>query len=200
MKDRILELMKCLNVSNKAEFARQMGWKPQYLNNILNGSSIGLSPIISLLNNYPNLNARWLLLGEGNMFLEDNMCIIKNTPNSIDDYQSHSHADSVLKNDVLNNVVDENMFEDYEPNNVHHTDVNSSNFTLENFLEEDLRTPMEKERDACHSQIRQMYLELVAQFPGVKPHRIITAIANQFKRSIPNIRAILISQGVYHKK
>ena len=197
MKDRLLELIKCLNVSNKAEFARQMGWKPQYLNNILSGNSIGLSPIISLLTNYPNLNARWLLLGEGEMWLDNDIFKIHDNLKGVVECKSKLDLGNELNNDALNKVVNEDIYEEYTPSIS--ADVNLHNVTLDNGFEDDLRTPVEKERDAFHFQVRKRYLELVAQYPQVKPYRLITAVANQFKRSVPNVRAILISQGVYHK-
>ena len=174
-----------------------MGWKPQYLNNILSGNSIGLSPIISLLTNYPNLNARWLLLGEGEMWLDNDIFKIHNNLNGVVECKSKLDLGNELNNDALNNVVNEDIYEEYTPSIS--ADVNLHNVTLDNGFEDDLRTPVEKERDAFHSQVRKRYLELVAQYPQVKPYRLITAVANQFKRSVPNVRAILISQGVYHK-
>ena len=45
-----------------------MGWKPQYLFRMLKGESgIGIRPVVALLEKFPELNARWLLLGEGTM-------------------------------------------------------------------------------------------------------------------------------------
>ena len=51
-----------------AEFAELMGWSRQYLNKMLKGEGgIGLNPIAALLSKFPELNARWLILGEGQM-------------------------------------------------------------------------------------------------------------------------------------
>ena len=51
-----------------AEFAELMGWSRQYLNKLLKGEGgIGLNPVASLLSKFPELNARWLILGEGQM-------------------------------------------------------------------------------------------------------------------------------------
>ena len=52
---------------NKAEFARSVGWTPQYLNNLLREGSMGINPVVAVLERYPELNARWILLGEGAM-------------------------------------------------------------------------------------------------------------------------------------
>ena len=52
---------------NKAEFARSVGWTPQYLSNLLRERSMGINPVVPVLERYPELNARWILLGEGAM-------------------------------------------------------------------------------------------------------------------------------------
>lgn len=66
--DRLLEIIQYKTSGKQAEFAEIMGWSPQYLNRLTKGESgIGIRPIISLLEKFPELNARWLLLGEGAM-------------------------------------------------------------------------------------------------------------------------------------
>lgn len=56
---------------NKAAFSRFMGWGPQYLNNMLKGKSLGLQPIITILEHCPDINPRWLILGTGPMYSTD---------------------------------------------------------------------------------------------------------------------------------
>lgn len=66
--DRLLDIIQYKTSGKQAEFAEIMGWSPQYLNRLTKGESgIGIRPIISLLEKFPELNARWLLLGEGAM-------------------------------------------------------------------------------------------------------------------------------------
>lgn len=68
MNDRLLELIQYKTGGKQADFAEIMGWSPQYLNRLTKGESgIGIRPIIALLERFPELNARWLLLGEGAM-------------------------------------------------------------------------------------------------------------------------------------
>lgn len=67
MNNRLAQFIQYKTQGNQAEFARIMGWKPQYLHRMLTDGSIGIRPIISLLEVFPELNARWLLLGEGAM-------------------------------------------------------------------------------------------------------------------------------------
>lgn len=47
------------------EFAIRMGWTKQYLYKLTSGDSFGLAPVRSLLIEFPDLDARWLILGEG---------------------------------------------------------------------------------------------------------------------------------------
>jgi len=52
---------------NQKDFANLMGWSPQYLYKMLKGDSMGIQPVVSLLRKFPELDARWLILGEGVM-------------------------------------------------------------------------------------------------------------------------------------
>lgn len=71
MNRRLGKLVTYLSGGKKTEFADRMGWSPQYLNRLLSDSgSMGLRPVITLLERIPGLNARWLLLGEGQMMAD----------------------------------------------------------------------------------------------------------------------------------
>lgn len=51
-----------------AEFARIMGWTPQYAVNMTKkNGSVGIQPITAILQKFPDIDARWLILGEGTM-------------------------------------------------------------------------------------------------------------------------------------
>ena len=67
MELRIAKYINYKTGGKKKAFAEKLGWSNQYLNKILNGESIGLNPVLSLLKTFPELNARWLLFGEGAM-------------------------------------------------------------------------------------------------------------------------------------
>lgn len=67
MNTRLSQFIDYATGGNRAEFARIVGWSPQYLNTMLKGERIGLNPIVTLLDKFPELNARWILLGEGAM-------------------------------------------------------------------------------------------------------------------------------------
>ena len=66
MNNRLLEIIKYATNGKQVEFANIMGWKPQYVTKCLR-EGMGIKPIIALLERFPELNARWLILGEGTM-------------------------------------------------------------------------------------------------------------------------------------
>lgn len=67
MNTRLSQFIDYATGGNKADFARSLGWTPQYLSGMLKDCRIGMNPLLTLLTKYPELNARWLLLGEGAM-------------------------------------------------------------------------------------------------------------------------------------
>lgn len=52
-------------------FAKLLGWTPQYLAKLLRGENFGIQPVITLLSTFPEVDARWLLLGEGKMLASE---------------------------------------------------------------------------------------------------------------------------------
>lgn len=48
-------------------FAERMGWERQYLSKLTRGIGLGITPVVAILEKFPDLNARWLLLGSGEM-------------------------------------------------------------------------------------------------------------------------------------
>lgn len=48
-------------------FADRMGWERQYLSKLTRGIGLGITPVVAILQKFPELDARWLLLGEGEM-------------------------------------------------------------------------------------------------------------------------------------
>lgn len=67
MNERLLQFIQYKTNGNQADFALLLGWLPQYLNKLTKGESFGIRPVIAILQAFPELNARWLLLGEGEM-------------------------------------------------------------------------------------------------------------------------------------
>lgn len=64
---RLAELIECKTGGNRVMFATSLGWSKQRLTNVLAGKSVGLTVIEDTLRAYKDVNARWLIFGEGNM-------------------------------------------------------------------------------------------------------------------------------------
>lgn len=75
IKDRLQQLIDYKTGGRQTDFARLTGWTPQYLFKLLKGKDFGLRPCLTLLEVMPEVNARWLLLGEGTM-LTDGGCAL----------------------------------------------------------------------------------------------------------------------------
>ena len=67
MNSRLQEIIRYKTGGRQTEFASLCGWTPQYLAKLLRGESFGIRPIQTLLETLPEINARWLLLGQGEM-------------------------------------------------------------------------------------------------------------------------------------
>ena len=65
MNERLAEFIADTKMG-KMEFASIMGWSGQYLNTILRGS-FGIVPLRKILEEFPELDARWMITGEGKM-------------------------------------------------------------------------------------------------------------------------------------
>lgn len=73
MNNRLLDIIKYKTGGRQKAFAELLGWTPQYLAKLLRGENFGLQPVLTLLEKLPEINARWLLLGEGEMLNDDKM-------------------------------------------------------------------------------------------------------------------------------
>lgn len=67
MNNRLLEIIRYKTGGRQTPFADLLGWSPQYLTKLLKGDNFGLSPVLTILSAFPEINARWLLFGEGSM-------------------------------------------------------------------------------------------------------------------------------------
>lgn len=68
--ERINYLCEVFSYGNIAHFARKLGWSYQYAYKLMNKETCGITPITELLMKFPQLNARWLITGEGVPFPE----------------------------------------------------------------------------------------------------------------------------------
>jgi hypothetical protein len=71
MNERLLDVIRYKCGGRQTAFAHLMGWTPQYVGKLLRGENFGLSPVLRILEVIPELDARWLLLGQGSMLMED---------------------------------------------------------------------------------------------------------------------------------
>jgi transcriptional regulator with XRE-family HTH domain len=71
MKDRLLKFLTREQLSS-ARFAEIIGVQPSGISHILSGrNKPGFDFIQKILENYPALNAEWLIMGRGNMFKQE---------------------------------------------------------------------------------------------------------------------------------
>lgn len=67
MNRRLYDIVQYKTGGRQSEFAALMDWTPQYLTKLLKGSNFGIAPIITILKKFKEIDARWLILGEGTM-------------------------------------------------------------------------------------------------------------------------------------
>lgn len=67
MNSRLQEIIRYKTGGRQTDFAALCGWTPQYLAKLLKGVNFGIRPVLRLLETLPEINARWLLLGQGEM-------------------------------------------------------------------------------------------------------------------------------------
>jgi transcriptional regulator with XRE-family HTH domain len=67
MNDRLKGIIKYKTGGKKIQFAKMVGWTPQYLSKLLKGENFGMQPILTILEKFPEINARWFLFGTGEM-------------------------------------------------------------------------------------------------------------------------------------
>lgn len=77
MNNRLLELIKYKTGGKQAEFARLMGWTPQYLSKLVGGGNFGLQPVLTILEAFPEVDARWFLFGKGEMLTDHKVSGLK---------------------------------------------------------------------------------------------------------------------------
>lgn len=66
MHRRIKDVVDVFYSGSQKSFSEAVGWSTSYTSAVLSGkTSIGLTPILTILSAIPDLNARWLLFGTG---------------------------------------------------------------------------------------------------------------------------------------
>lgn len=67
MNQRLQQIIQYKTGGRQNAFAELMGWKTPYLNKLVKGLNFGLQPVLAILERFPDIDARWLLFGEGEM-------------------------------------------------------------------------------------------------------------------------------------
>lgn len=77
MQHRIALVVAYATGGRRKDFAEKMGWKPQYLTKLLRGEAIGVKPLVSILEVFPEISPQWLLLGQGSMLKEERVSTLQ---------------------------------------------------------------------------------------------------------------------------
>lgn len=80
IKERIQTLIKALNLSGR-EFCKSIGQSDSW--NRMIGTTIGLDIVRTILRTYPNININWLVLGEGEIFIENTPTELQERPTKL---------------------------------------------------------------------------------------------------------------------
>lgn len=83
MNIRLAQIIEYKTAGRKSEFAELCGWTPQYLTKLLNGENFGLTPVLAIINAVPEIDARWLLTGSGEM-LDKRDALIREQNSALD--------------------------------------------------------------------------------------------------------------------
>lgn len=67
MNSRLKQIIQYKTGGRQNAFAELMGWTTPYLNKLLKGVSLGLQPVLTVLEQLPEIDARWFLTGQGSM-------------------------------------------------------------------------------------------------------------------------------------
>lgn len=115
-----------IKVGGRSKFAEILKVSPQYVNKIATpGGSVGLEPVLNILRLFPDIDARWLLLGEGSPFsLSDRAGEIKRSIGdridflfsiekyiSVMDPEDLAGLEEIIRNGSYNNIGKEKLDE-----------------------------------------------------------------------------------------
>ena len=73
MNERLLQLIWLKTHGRHKAFGELVGWSPQYTQKLIRTPDFGMRPVLAILNAFPDVNARWLLTGEGSILMENYM-------------------------------------------------------------------------------------------------------------------------------
>lgn len=67
MNSRLIDLIEYRTEGSRSQFAELMGWSRPYLSKLLRGEAWGIAPVRRIIETLPEVDARWLITGEGRM-------------------------------------------------------------------------------------------------------------------------------------
>lgn len=67
MNNRLDAIIAYRTAGCRTEFAEMMGWSRPYLSKLLRGEGWGIAPVRRIIETLPEVDARWLITGEGQM-------------------------------------------------------------------------------------------------------------------------------------
>ena len=77
MNERLKQIIAYKTGGRQTAFCDLLGWTPPYLSKLLRGVDFGIKPVVALLTAFPEIDARWLLLGTGSMFGEEKVASVR---------------------------------------------------------------------------------------------------------------------------
>ena len=80
IKERIQTLIEALDVSGR-EFCKSIGQSNSWNRTI--GKNIGTDIVVKILSTYPQVNINWLVLGEGDIFIENSTNELREAPSKL---------------------------------------------------------------------------------------------------------------------
>lgn len=122
MNHRLLDIIKYKTGGRQKAFAELLGWTPPYLSKLLRGENFGLQPVLTLLEKLPEINARWLLLGVGEMLNDDKVFGLRR--------ETYSRVQSILMFDRFLSVM--------SPDEIHRFEEVLSGKSYPDFSDEDV--------------------------------------------------------------
>lgn len=151
--DRLRDIINYKTHGKHKQFAELIGWKPQYLAKLLRGDNFGLQPVLALLKALPEINARWLLLGEGEMLMDDKVSDLRRG--------AFNHIQAVLDLERFVPVMSPDELQEYERMITTHSTPDFSQDVRARWL--DALHAREQERDARVESAKQQSDELCRQ-------------------------------------
>lgn len=106
MNNRLSDIIKYKTGGKQTEFAALMGWSPQYLAKLLKGDNFGITPVVKILSQFPDVSARWFLLGEGDMLSDDGISSLRRV--------MHERMLSILEVEKYMPIMSGDELRDYE--------------------------------------------------------------------------------------